>query len=88
VRGGGGGTGLRHVGVDRLHDLDVEIGGGEAQLALSGLDEHIRQNGNGVTAFDDRLHMVERLEQRAPFDRDLHGLSSVPRLGSLDGLAG
>ena len=36
------------------------------------LDQHIRKDGDRVTAFDHRLDMAKALQKRSPFDGSLH----------------
>ena len=77
VGGRGGGAGLGGVRVDRFGDGEVHVGRGEAEAALLGGDQHVRQDGDRVPAFDDTLHMGEGLQERCPFDRQFHGLVAI-----------
>ena len=76
---GGRGAGLGGAGLDGLGDCEVHVGRCQAQPALLGGDQHVRQDGDGVPAFDDTLHMGEGLQKRCPFDRQFHGLVAVTR---------
>ena len=58
-----GGAGLRHFGGNALDDLDVEIGGGQLELTVASLEQHVGEDRNGVPALDDALHVGERLEE-------------------------
>src|SRR5262249_33645841 len=73
VRRHGGGTRLLHLGVQRLDDLDVEIGGLQLEPVLAGADQHVRQNRNGITALHHAVNVGEGPYELAPLDRDLHG---------------
>jgi hypothetical protein len=73
VGGDGGRARLGDVGLDRLVDLQIEIGGHQPQAALFlALDEHVRQDRNRVPALHHRVDVAEALEERGPFDRRLH----------------
>ncbi len=74
VGGRGGGAVAQDVGGQRLDDLDVQVGGGELQTGLARLDQDVGQDRDGVAALDHALDMVQRLEEGAAFDVDLHGL--------------
>jgi hypothetical protein len=74
----GGGAGLGDVGRNALDDLQVEVGGGQADGAGVGLNEDVGQDRNGVAALHDALHVVERLQERRALDDHTH---SSPRFG-------
>jgi hypothetical protein len=59
-------------------DLEVEVGGGQADGAGVGLDQDVGQDRNGVAAFHDALHVVERLQERRALDDHTH---SSPHFG-------
>jgi hypothetical protein len=61
-----------HIGGDRLHDLDVEIGRRELQLPLGGFDHHIGQDRDRIPAFDDTLDVAQSLQKGSPFNVDFH----------------
>ena len=65
VGGHRGGAGLGDLGGHAFDDLDVEIGGGQLQRGPSpACKQHVGQDGNGVAALHDALHMGERLAER------------------------
>jgi hypothetical protein len=76
VRRYGRGAALGGVGIDRLRNLDVEVGRLEAQTRAVAAQQHVREDRDGVAALDDAMHMAERPQQRRSFDRDLHGPDS------------
>jgi len=55
---------------------DVEVGGGDAELAAPGLREDVGKDGDGVLPLYDPLHERELLHQVGLPDEDLHHLSS------------
>jgi hypothetical protein len=59
-------------------DLKVEVGGGQPYGSGVGLNQHVRQDRNGVAALHDALNMVERLQERGALDDHTH---SSPLLG-------
>ena len=77
-------TGNLQVGSDGLDHFQVHIGGGQVQLAVLGLQPHIRQNRYGVAALDDALNVRQRPQQNRAFDRQLHEIWSV-RVGERRG---
>jgi len=54
---------LATVGGHAFDDLEVEVRGGELQLPVTRLQQHVGQDGNGVPALHDALNMGERLEE-------------------------
>ena len=63
VGGHRGGAALRDLRPNAFDDLDVEIGGGHLELPVARLEQHVGQDGNGVAAFHDALHMSESLQK-------------------------
>ena len=61
-----------HLRRDGLRNLEIEVGRLEGELRFVRLDQHIRQNWDGVAALDHAVDMAERLQQRCAFDGDLH----------------
>lgn len=75
MQGGGGnrcGTGALHLGGGLVDHLDVEVSGAKLSCIAFGLDQHVRQDRNGVAAFNYRLSLSHSLQQGAAFDADLH----------------
>src|SRR5205807_9215506 len=59
-------------------DLEIHVGGAQGQLPRTGggafgAQQHVRENRDCRTPFDDALHMAERLKEGGPFDGKLHG---------------
>ena len=48
---------------DAFDDLEVEVGGGQPQPPIACLQQHVGQDGNGIPALHDALHMSERLQE-------------------------
>ena len=61
---------------DRLDDLEIEIGGLQAQRRLLGPDQHVGEDRNGVAPLDHAMHVAQRLQQLCALDGDLHGSAS------------
>ena len=53
-------AGLGHFRLNPFTHLDFQIGRGEAKHAIIRLQQHIRQNRDGIAPFDNALHMIER----------------------------
>jgi hypothetical protein len=67
------------AGFQRFVDLQIKIGRGKADGAIGArFDQHIRQNGDRVAAFHDRLDVAEAPQQICAFDRRLH--SKPPKM--------
>ena len=73
ARGDGTGAIFLDPGLTTGAQAQVQIRGGDSQLAVGGLKEKIGQNGDGRLAFDDALGRCEFLQQVGFTDRDLHG---------------
>ena len=74
-------------GAHILDHLQVEIG--RHHFDRSGfvsLDQHIRQDRNGVAAFDHRLNVGQTAQQRSAFDCGLHRVS-IPYCARVAGIA-
>jgi hypothetical protein len=73
VGGDGGGAGLGDVRLDRVVDLEVEVGGHQLEAAiLLRLDQHVGEDGDGVPPLHHGLDVAEAPQQRGPFDRRSH----------------
>jgi hypothetical protein len=69
------GARLADLARNGLDDREVHVGRGERDLFLAGVEQHVREDRDGVAPFDDALDMREPLEQGGTFDRELHGPS-------------
>ena len=54
-------------------DFHVKIGCRELQPSLCSVDHDVGKDRDGVASFDNALDVVERFEECAAFDCDLHG---------------
>ncbi len=80
VGGDGGRARLGDVGLDRLDDLEVEVGRHQPEAAALGrLDQDVGEDRDRVPPLHHGLDVAEALEERCPFDRRLH---RVPQMES------
>jgi hypothetical protein len=77
MRGHRGGSGLFDHGRCRLGDFEIEIGRLHVERRALGLQQHIRQDRNGVAALDHAMHMVQRLEEIGTLEGDTHDLTTA-----------
>ena len=71
--GSGGNTGAGgDASIAAAPHGDVQVGGGDAQGAISGIEEDVRKDRNGVLPFDDPLDQVELLDEVGLADDGLH----------------
>ena len=71
-----GGTRLFNMGTHLVDHLNIKVGGTKGNMATIRLDQHIRQNRDRVTAFDNRLGLADSFEQGRALDRKFHSLVS------------
>ena len=70
----GGGPFALGAGRHRLHQLHVEVGGGELQLVVPRGEQDVGQDGNGVAPLDHARHVGERLGKAWLVDGQPHAL--------------
>ncbi len=58
-------------------ERDVEIGGGESELAVASVEQQVREDGDRRPALDDALHQSELREQGVTLETKFHSLSSL-----------
>jgi hypothetical protein len=62
---------------DALGHFDVEVGRPQVDAAVSGLEQHIGEDGIGVAAFHHTMHVAQRLEQMVALESDFHTFASL-----------
>ena len=72
-------------------DLEIEVCGLQAELAAVGLDQHVRQNGNGIAPLDHAMHVTQRPQKFCTLDCNFHrkirfgALENTPEPGATAG---
>ena len=56
-------------------NIHIHVGCGHQQHAALGLQDHIRQNGDGVAPLDNRLHLAKRPQEADTIYGQFHWLS-------------
>ena len=72
---------LDDLGFNRGANAGVEIGGGDDQLAIGGLDQGIAEDGKRGACADDVLNNLKTGEQRFPRDDTFHNRRLLRRFG-------
>ena len=70
--GNGGGAALGDVGRRAFGDLDVHVGGVQREVALGRIQTDVGEDGDGVAAFDNALHMTQGFKKGSPLDDEFH----------------
>src|SRR6185503_610035 len=66
-------------------ERDVEIGGGEGELAVAGVEEEVGEDRDRRPPFDDALEKRELRQQRVALETDVHTSPLLFDSGSLNG---
>ncbi len=70
--GRGRGAGARNFRRGGFNDLDIHIRGVQGELAIGRVDPDVGKDGDGVAAFDDALHVTQRLQESRALDDEFH----------------
>ncbi len=71
--GRNGGAALpRHLGLDGLDNLNIEVGRCQRYGLALGVKKDIRQDRNCIAPFDHACHVVKSLQKRISFDNQPH----------------
>ena len=73
ANGQGERTGAADFGLDAAADAEIEIGGGEPDGIVLGLEEDVAQDGHGGAGAHDIEHLLEAGGKMLAVDLELHG---------------